>query len=272
VNEDHHRLASESFRQAQAAFGRREYALAAGAFEQAAKFEAHPSPLLDAEEAWELAGEPVHAAEDCDRVLAIPGLERRFVVEAERRLKVLAAKVSTLEVLGPRTTTVRIDDGSDVVLPVRRRLAPGRHEIQMVDLSSSRTRTMTLELVAGESRILEQLGDGPPSAHPPETARAPMPSAPPTNVSPPPARSRQVPAASFVALGISAASAAIAIGFGVATIGAKRDYAAIPAQSTADTFQRDKIITNAAWGVAATAAIGAVVIWLVAPHKLYPAP
>jgi hypothetical protein len=218
-----------------------------------------------------LTGEPVHAAEECDLVLAMPGLERRFVAEAERRLKALAARVSTLDVQGPRTMAVRIDAGSDVVLPVRRRLAPGRHELELVDLSSSRRRSMTVELAPGETRTLEPPGDSQPSARP-EPAPVPAPPTAPPKEPPRPAGFRHVPAASFVALGVSAASVAVAIGFGSATLRAKRDYAAVPAQSTADTFQRDKIVTNVAWGTAAVTVITAVVLWLAAPDTRYSSP
>jgi hypothetical protein len=271
VAEEQHRLASESFRQAQAAFGRRQYAAAAAAFEQAAKFEAHPSPLLDAEEAWELAGEPVRAAEDCDLVLALPGVEGRFVVEAERRLKALSTKIATLEVRGPRTSAVRFDGGVDVVLPTRRRLSPGRHELALVDLRSATLRTVPLELAPGEVRTWDA-GDGDSDSSSTERPVAgPQPSAQSTPVatSDPsassPAHTRRVPLASWIALGASAVAAGVAIGFGSATLTAKRDYAVIPAQSTADAFERDKTVTNAAWGTALVAAAAAVIIWRVTP-------
>jgi hypothetical protein len=293
ITEDRHRLASESFRQAQAAFGRREYAAAAAAFEQAAKFETHPSPLLDAEEAWELAGEPVHAAEDCDLVLALPGVEPRYAAEAERRLRTLTTRISTLAVQGPRTTTVRLDGGAEVVLPARRRLSPGRHELAIVDRKSTRVRTETLELVPGEVRTIDaadgvpdpaasadtQPLDGAPAPESPGTAAAQPPPAAPSAPAPrdgggatggasgaPAAAHRPyVPVGSWVALGASAVSAGVAIGFGEATLSAKHAYAVLPAQSTADAFQRDRIVTNAAWGAALVAAVAAVVVWLVTP-------
>src|SRR5437868_2667472 len=69
---DEHDRAAEIFRQAQAAFARREFSAAAAAFEQAASFENHPATLLNAAEAWEAVPDEVRAAEDCDRVLAMP--------------------------------------------------------------------------------------------------------------------------------------------------------------------------------------------------------
>src|SRR4051812_39095386 len=70
--------ADESFRQAKAAFARGEFAAAAAAFEQAATFVLHPAPLMNAAEAWENAGEPVRAIEDCDRVSAIPDAGEQY--------------------------------------------------------------------------------------------------------------------------------------------------------------------------------------------------
>src|SRR5579859_1368405 len=64
--------AAESFREAQAAFARRDFAAAAAAFEAAADFAPHPAALLSASEAWERAGEPARAADDCDRARSLP--------------------------------------------------------------------------------------------------------------------------------------------------------------------------------------------------------
>jgi hypothetical protein len=59
----------------------------------------------------------------------------------------------------------------------------------------------------------------------------------------------------------------VAIGFGSATLAAKRDYASVPASSTADAFARDKLFTNIAWGVALAAVAAAVLFWVFAPDR-----
>ena len=66
--------AAESFRQAQAAFERRDFAAAAAAFETAAGFAPHPAAWLSAADAWQRAGEPARAADDCERARDVPGL------------------------------------------------------------------------------------------------------------------------------------------------------------------------------------------------------
>jgi hypothetical protein len=280
VPEESHRLAGESFRQAQAAFARREFAAAAAAFEQAARLEPHPSPLLDAEEAWELAGEPVHAAEDCDLVLGMPGLGDRFRLEAEHRLVALAPRVSTVEITGPPATLVRLDGGPEVVVPVHRRVAPGRHELVLI-VAASAPRSFAMDLTPGETRRLDAGGLAPDVAVTPSHDQAVPVSSPvsPVLTSSPAvqdsarggssssAGSRRVPIASWVALGVSAASAAVGVGFGVATLNANGDYASTGAQSSADAFRRDRVITNVAWGAALASAVTGVVFLLAAPKS-----
>jgi|SRR5580658_1616590 hypothetical protein len=279
VPEESHRLAGESFRQAQAAFARREFAAAAAAFEQAARLEPHPSPLLDAEEAWELAGEPVHAAEDCDLVLAMPGLADRFRLEAARRLRALEPRVSTVEITGPPATLVRLDGAPEVVVPLHRRVAPGRHELVLIATASA-PRSLTMELTPGETRTLDAGGLAPDVAVTPthdqaEPVSSPIPSAPPSNPAlrdsarggpSSSAASRHVPTGSWVALGVSVASAAVGVGFGVSALNANSDYASTGAESDADAFRRDRVITNVAWGAAIASAVTGVVFWLAAPN------
>ncbi len=64
--------AAETFRQAEAAFARREYAGAAAGFEEAGRFVPHPKTFLNAAEAWELAGLAARAATACERALGLP--------------------------------------------------------------------------------------------------------------------------------------------------------------------------------------------------------
>src|SRR5438445_551534 len=112
ATDDVHKRAAESFREAQAAFERREFAAAAAAFEQAARYEPHPAPLLNAADAWERVGDLARAAEDCDLVLAMPSLSEPSRADAERRLARLLPRVATLVVRGPRTALIRIDGGA----------------------------------------------------------------------------------------------------------------------------------------------------------------
>ena len=65
--------AAELFAGGEAALKRGDFPGAGAAFEQAALYAPHPSALLNAAEAWELAGDVTRAAELCDRALAMNG-------------------------------------------------------------------------------------------------------------------------------------------------------------------------------------------------------
>src|SRR5262245_46232309 len=78
--------ASRSFSEAKTAFALRNFTAAATAFEEAARLTPHPVTWLDAADAWERAGQPTRAAEDCDRALAILN-DPNLGADANRRLE-----------------------------------------------------------------------------------------------------------------------------------------------------------------------------------------
>jgi len=263
--QDVHRLADESFRQAQAAFTRGDYAAAAAAFEQAARVAPHPSAWLNAAEAWELAGQPVRAAEDCDEVLSMTDLEERYSAEAKRRLARLEPKLARLEIRGASPATSRIDGGAELALPARRRLVPGRHVLTIVDGPASAPRRIDVDLAPGESRSVDAAGAPPPDQ--PRAVARPLasPAAPPP---PPPPRSDPsgpaIPVGSWIAFGVAGVSAGIAGVFGAMTVSAYNDFNDAPSQESNDDFHRDKLVTNVCVGVAATAAAVGVIVALTA--------
>jgi len=258
ADETAHKRAAESFRQAQAAFERREFAAAAAAFEQAAEFEPHAAPLLNAADAWERAGEPAHAADDCDRAFALPNATAAHRGEAQRCIERLGPKLATLDFRGPSTIAVRIDGGAQLIVPVRRRVAPGHHAVTVVDLGTSQTRVVELDVGAGDARAVDVA---------PGVAPAPPPTSAPPPPSPPPERSSGVPTSAWIAFGVGGVAAAVATTFGLFTLGAKSNFDnGDTTQSTADAFHRDKAITNVAWIVAGAAAAAGVVLWAASPR------
>ena len=262
-----HRRADESFRQAQAAFERRDFAAAAAAFEQAAQFEPHPAPLLNAADAWERAGDPAHAADDCDRALTMPNATDAHKNDAEQCLRRLAPKLATLDLRGPSTIAVTIDGGAQLIVPARRRVAPGHHTIAVVDLGTSQSRRVDVDVRAGDVRAV----DVAPGVAPSSAAVAPSAEPPTQPPLAPPSRAGGVPTATWIAFGIGGAAAAVATTFGLFTASAKSNFdGGDTTQSTADTFHRDKAITNIAWSVAGLAAATGVVLWIAAP-RTYPA-
>ena len=263
--------AAESFREAQAAFERRDFAAAAAAFEAAAGFAPHPAALLSAGDAWDRAGEPARAAEDCDRARALPDAAAAseadrvdYARDAAQCLERLRARVALVDVRGRAPATVRIDDGPQQLLPVRAWVRPGatrwRSSISPRRAPASRRST------SGQGRS----GGFDLSAPPPAAAPAPPPA--PDGASPTPAptpsgeaRGRHVPTATWVAAGV-AAPAAIAYGvFCAMTVQAKNAFDASPSQDAKNTFYRDRTLADVAFGVAAAAAVAGLVIWLAAP-------
>ncbi|HEX8792076.1 MAG TPA: hypothetical protein VF765_14070 [Polyangiaceae bacterium] len=265
--------AAESFRQAQAAFERRDFAAAAAAFESAAGFAPHPAAWLSAADAWQRAGEPARAAEDCDRARAVPDLadasaadHADYAHDAATCLERVRARVALVAVSGAGATAVRVDDGPEQVLPARQWIRPGRHVLTLVDLQSSRTRRLELDVHAGEERTVDATTPAPQA--PP--APAPVPASSPANPVEPsaaPRRGRGLPTASWVAFGL-AVPAAVAYGVtAVMTLQAQHDFDATPTASTRDAFYRDRTMADVSFAVALTAAAAGVVLWLVAPDE-----
>lgn len=251
--------AAASFREAQAAFARRDYAAAAAAFEVTAKIAPHPATWLNAAEAWELRGDPARAAEDCDRALETPNGTPEIRAEAEKRLAHVARRVLTVDVRGPRSKGVRIDDDAVRPLPVLRRLAPGRHRLVLVDLATNAEEERELDGAAGEVRRIEIPEVGPAPAPAPVAEAAPARAAPRAAGSGP-------PLGSWIAFG---AGAAFAVGAGVMggiTLGAKSTYERDPTKGTLDAFKTDRLVTNVLVSGAVVAVAAGAVLWLVAPR------
>jgi len=249
--------ASRSFSEAKTAFALRNFTAAATAFEEAARLTPHPVTWLDAAEAWERAGEPTRAAEDCDRALAVsedPNLD----ADAHRRLERLVPKIATLELRGGPPLSIRLDGNDPVSLPTRRRLTPGHHLILVTDLSTGNDRRVELDLVAGSTQVLDLAS--PASPRPTENA-APAPQK----------RSHRgvfgasPPLGSWALFGASAMFVGVATVFGLSTLREKDDFNAAPTRSGLDRFRRDRLVTNAALAAAIVSAAAGVAIWIWSP-------
>lgn len=256
--------AGESFRQAQAAFARREYAAAAAAFEQAARMVPHPTALLNAAEAWELAGDLPRAAESAEKVLALPEAEASFRTEAEARLAAVVTRIARIRFEGPATLRARIDGGEELALPVRRWLTPGPHAVEVSGVEGGPyRRQMTVQ--AGEDRTVD-LSSPPPSPVPKALPPAPPPRPRPKAVEPAPETehdSAAPPPAAWVSFGLAAAGGIVIGVFGGLTIAARKDFDAEPTQDHADTFNKNKLVTNVAIGITAAAAAVGAIVWIV---------
>ena len=240
--------AAELFAGGEAALKRGDFTGAGAAFEQAALYAPHPSALLNAAEAWELAGDLTRAAELCDRALAMKGIEKAHANIANKQLARLEKKIATIDVVVPADTRVAVDD-RDGIGPRRVRLKPGAHAIGVAGGSRE-----TLTLAAGETRSWS-----PPAAPPPEPAKASAVVTEPTK--PVPTSSRSV--LPWIAFGVAGASGLAAAYFGfVQTAGAVDDFNANPTRATESAFDRNVVITDVLIGVAVAAAAAGGVLWL----------
>ncbi len=256
TEEEGTRRAAESFRQAQAAFSRRDFAAAAASFEQAASFKPHPASLLNAAEAWDLAGAPERAAQHCDHVLALPEVDAVHRKGARGMLERLLPRVATLQVEGPSDLALSLDGGPSFEPPAVRRLSPGRHDLSVSRRGLTETRREVLFVKAGELRRLALTSVGPGTQDVPSSLLH--------ETSPRPRADRhRVPKAAWVAFSVSGVAAVASTAFGIMTLNARGAYNANPKRSTLAEFKRDRLGTNVALGLAAVAAafgIG-VIVW-----------
>lgn len=243
--------AAQSFAVGQSAFAHGDFPAAAAAFEQAAMHASHPATLLNAAEAWELAGNPVRAAQLCDRVLETPGLEARYRDVANDRLARASAKIGTLEVRAPELR-VTLDEDKEDVSGHRVRIAPGNHVAFVTNPSTGETQTKKIAIAAGETRAV-QLALAPDDRPKGDATHAAPSSGPPL--------------ASFVAFGVGAVAAGAGTVFAFRTVAAKDDFDANPTGTTRDDFYAARTTTNIAFAVAAVAVGAGLALWLLAPKK-----
>ena len=269
---DARRRAAEQFEAGKRAFAGGQFVVAAEHFQQAALISPHPATLINAAEAWERAGEPARAVELCDRITAMPYADARFADAAVAMGRRLAPKIATVDVTAPQGGLATIDGGSEVPIPHRFRLPPGKHEAMVTD-TSRRVRRIAVEVAAGESRTVEPPAerdpDGPARLPPtptptPEPSSAPLP--PPADAAAP-ATAPSGSVVPWVFFALAGAAAGVGGTFAYLTVRSRDDYAATPNHTTADAFYRNRLVANVGlFGAAAFAATG-VVILLVTPSR-----
>lgn len=256
AEDDRRERASRSFSEAKAAFSLHKYTAAATAFEEAARLVPHPTTWLDAAAAWEAAGDPARAAEDCDRAIALGGADG-VTTDAAQRLERLLPKIATLALKGRGNLLVRVDGSDPAPLPAVRRVAAGHHQLVVTDTATNERSTVDIDATAGSVRTVELGAQSP--APPPARETTPP-------VTMPVAASSGPPLGSWIAFGIGATAALGAGAFGVLTLSAKSTYEETPTQATLDDFKTDRLITNVVAATAVVAVAAGLVIWAVTPR------
>ncbi|HVH45592.1 MAG TPA: hypothetical protein VM925_24730 [Labilithrix sp.] len=248
--------AAQSFAVGKSAFARGDFSAAAAAFEQAALYAPHPAPLLNAAEAWELAGNHVRAAQMCDRVLETKNIDAKYRDAAVQQLSRVVPRIATVDVKVPDGTRLNVEGERDDVVGRKIRLTPGAHKITAT-YRGGETRSENVSLPAGELKELDMMNPSPPP--PPEP---PAPEPPPEKK---PATTSGPPAGAWIAFSIAAVTGGVATFYGLRTIDARDQFDAKPSIQTRDDFNSARLMTNVFVGVAAASAIVGVVLWIAAP-------
>jgi hypothetical protein len=249
--------AFSAFLEGQRAFESGDYLLAARAFESAYQLEPHPDVLWNAARAWDRAGEIARAANRYERYLREAPAGARDRDSALQAVSRLATKLGRIEVVGPGTIDIAVDehplDGDRVYV------TPGAHVVR--GRADARLVTKTVTVAAGEAvsvaLVAERTLPSPsPSPSPlllPAPAPAPLPATPPP--APPwlPGWRRGV---AFAGLGATAISAGFLAWSGIDTLDARSTFTRERTPQGLEDGRAKQARTNAL--LATTLGLGAV--------------
>jgi hypothetical protein len=202
------------------AFERREFRLAARAFESADTIAPHARTRYNAALSWDRAGDLPRAADAYSAALDGEGLDQDRVRAARTRLEDLFRKLGALDVRRPVGGKVSVAHVQNAAIPARIHVAPGIHRLSIERADGTREQR-EIEVRASERVVLEIAITTAPLA-------PVLPSAPRSRPAPAPAAERE-PSSSraswgYVALGGAVVLAAGAVFLGVQTFDAIDDF------------------------------------------------
>lgn len=168
---DDEKTAAQHFREGQRAFEGHDYKRAAGEFEAANHAKPASAALLSAGLAWELGGDAVSAAVDFAAALTAGGLEARDETTAREHLAALDAKIGHLELRGPASARVTLDEREQGPLPLDLRVTPGDHALDLTTTAGTKAHRVVTVAPGATARVdLTPTEDAPPPPPPPTTA------------------------------------------------------------------------------------------------------
>ncbi len=193
--------AAQFFRAGLAAYERHEYRAAALAFEEAFRRAPRAAAMYNAGRGWEAAGDRARAADAFALALAQGDLEAGDATYARDHLAQLEPSLGVVDVGGPTTASVALDDTERGALPRKLHVAAGRHALRVKRLDGSVIEN-NVDVAAG-SHVAVTIDDSPaPEASPP-----PLSPPPPSPEGPP---ERHGPSAwGYVGLGAAGVLAAV---------------------------------------------------------------
>ncbi len=150
VAQDRTSSAAHFFRTAQAAFERREYVVAAKAFEHAYQEVPAAASMYNAGRSWQAAGEKARAATSYARALGQGGLTDEETLQARQRLTALQMSLGAVSVTAPSHSIVSIGGISAGRGPSTIYLEPGTHEVH-VAFDDGTTRELRVNVAAKQT-------------------------------------------------------------------------------------------------------------------------
>lgn len=249
--------ARQLYGEAQALFDSGQYAAAEASFRAAYEQVPNPVVLRAIAAAQERQGNIALAAQTLQQYLQeAPNASDR--AEVERRLREFNARGSVVAVSStPAGAQIFVDgEATGQVTPADVQLSSGEHTVE-VRLEGYQTRSQALTAQPGTRMRLEiplQAGASAPEPAP-AGGEAPAPSGGGGSADP--------SAAVWAFAGIGAAGLVSGTVFGFLALSEQSNFDAMPTQATADQGQLFALIADISFGVAAAAAITAVVLYIV---------
>lgn len=246
--------AGETFRAAADAYARGDFEAAARSFEVSHRLAPHPNTIYNAGLAWQAAGQIARAADALTEALAMDGISDAQRTDGEARLTELRPQLGVAHVVAPAGTRITIAHADKRATPLSIHLSPGAHELS-AELADGRTVSREIVVAAAEEIELD-LSSAAPAAPDPRPAPKTTPQALP--VAPPPASRNDAQWVSgWVLAGAGVVSGGVAIGLGVAALGARDEFEASgnTDRDARDTAATLRTATNVMWAAAGALAV-----------------
>lgn len=259
-----------------AAEARRRYnegkaALDAGRFREAAlHFEAtsrlrkHGAAPYAAAMAWDKAEEPSRAADNFHLAIETPGLDKKSLKEAKKRLEMLEQSLGTVVVTGPEELVVQFDGSTEANPPARLHATPGINTLLVA--RGDKIERRDLKLVAGEVidvDVTEPIEEPEPEPPPPPKEEPIIEEEPEPVVEVDPSSGKTRKLIGYTAIGAGVVSAGVAVAMGFKTLSARDDFEEQRTRETYDSATSARMWTNVAWaGAVVFGGVGtALVLW-----------
>jgi hypothetical protein len=237
------------------AFAEKRYADAAKSFEAAANISPHPASFINAGEAWEKAGDAVHAIRAYERVRMLEQASEQDRNDAVSRIEQLRNEVGTIKLVGSSKTRVLIGQeswhGGDRVF-----VEPGKYLVRLPDIDDAKAKRVEVAAGGVKSVRIESLlpSDDEPSSEP-TTAPVETPK-PPT-----PEAGGGVSFTTGLLLGTAVVATGAAVYFTIQVVDSRNAFDEHPSRQEYDRFQQKKLLTNVNIGIAIIAAsVGTVLL------------